>query len=392
MGFNYYYCRRDSFITHRAFCDALARESVRQPPPSLSSAMGNQLYGSSTMPLALAQSSDPLRLGSARTAQFDHILPPPPLIGSPSFRPSQQTMHSSSFFIPDHESNQNQNYHLDQQQGLVQNEPLFQGLIQLSDINNNHKSSRRNNSPSGSTLFNLSFLSGSGTNSSNNNNSSFPEHFNNAGSNNLFSIMGDHIHHQTSSTTTTTTTSAPSLFSTSLQSNSSIIPHMSATALLQKAAQMGATSSNNNVNTTASSLLRSFGSSTTTTSSSNRPLSAANYGSIFGGNNNLQDMMNSFAAATASGNSSIFASGSSSTGFEAYDHSINRDPKLQTVNIGGSDNLTRDFLGVGQIMRSMSGGVSHREQQQRRFNLSSLETERNTAPSDQSFGGGENFQ
>jgi len=128
---------------------------------------------------------------------------------------------------------------------------------------------------------------------------------------------------------------------------------MSATALLQKAAQMGAASSSNN-NNSASSLLRSLASK-----SEHRPLiSAANYSSIL--NSSVQEMMNL-------------------PGFEAYDHAMNKEPKL---SVGGSDRLTRDFLGVAQ-----------QQQQQRGFNLSSLESEtNNAAPSGQSFGGGGNFQ
>ncbi|CAL0314840.1 unnamed protein product [Lupinus luteus] len=350
------FSRRDSFITHRAFCDALAHESARQQP-NLNSPIGSRLYGNSSMALAISQagsindqnkyqSSD--QLCAATTGQFEHILRPS--LGSSTFKPLE-TMPSSPFFMPD-ESNQNQN-----QNQNYQNKPLFQGLLQLADFNNNH-----NNNP---------FCS---INSKNN----FSEHINNDQRSNFFSIMSDHNQ-------TGTTTNAPSLFSTSLQQSSVSISHMSATALLQKAAQMGASSSNNN--NTASTILRSFRS--TTSNSDQRPLSATNFDTIFSGNNNnLQEMMNSFVA---SGNSPIFENGSSSssaarfsTGFEAYDNnSINREPKLQTVSIGGSDKLsTRDFLGVGQIVRSMSGGVSHREQQQQ---------QRNTAPSDQSFGDEVNF-
>jgi len=125
------------------------------------------------------------------------------------------------------------------------------------------------------------------------------------------------------------------------------------------------------------------------------------------GNSNLQDLMNSFAV---SGTSSIFEGG-----FEAYDHNSNnnnREGKVHAMSgsssMGGSDRLTRDFLGVGQIVRGMSGsgGVAQREQQQQQhgFNLSSLEADQrnnsnsnnnnnNAAPSGQAFGGGGgNFQ
>ncbi|KAE9611539.1 hypothetical protein Lal_00011717 [Lupinus albus] len=446
------FSRRDSFITHRAFCDALAQESVRQPP-NLSSGIGStsHLYGSnnSNMALALSQVTTPqmsnmqdhinneqrsavpldiLGLGSnvGRTGQFDHILHPSLQAGSSSFKPSQKTMQNSgvSFFMAADNSNQNYHHHdQSQQQGMVQqNKDPFQGLMHLSHdgVNHHHNSS---SSPGGSAnFFNHAFLSSNtSTNSSNN---SFSEQFNNANGNvgggnegiNLFSagnpIVGGGGHHQQ-----TMTSSAPSLFSTSLQSNNSAANthHMSATALLQKVAQMSAISSNS-----TNSLLKSFGSSISSSSGSkaeqHRPMhvpappppppSAANYNNIFGANensnNNLQDLMNSFAA---SGNTSIFEHGGSVglTGFEPYDHNANRreQPKLHGVNIGSSgsdDRLTRDFLGVGQIVRNMSGGsgglVSQREQHGFKLNTT-LETERNNnaVPARQAFGGGGgNFQ
>ncbi|KAI9073514.1 hypothetical protein K1719_044510 [Acacia pycnantha] len=412
------FSRRDSFITHRAFCDALAQETARQPSNLIN---GGQLYGSDNMALGLSQvashlsaavhdhhpnnqpGTDILRAAAAaRAGHFDHLIPPS-LIRPPPPQMVANVASPPAFFMAE-QSNQNYHRHDHQHQ---QNKHQFHGLMQFSDLHHHNNS---NNSPTSApnisaTLFNLpAFLS-----STTNNSSSLSEvaggggHVDGGPNNNFFS---DQI----------TSSSAPSLFSTSLpnNSNSSIIPHMSATALLQKAAQIGASSSNNS---TTASLLRSFGSSSSTTTGSksdhhhnNRPppqqLVGPNYGSIFGGpsssttnnddqNSDLQDLMNTFTSVG---------------GYEGYDHhhqqhqqnnsSNTRDLKLPV----GSDRLTRDFLGVGQIVRSMSGGISprdhHQQQQQGFMNLGSMETHHhrngnnnNAAPSGPSFGGvGGNFQ
>lgn len=411
-----YWFRRDSFITHRAFCDALAQESARHPP-SLST-IGSNLYGNNNSTgLGLSQvgpqlssiqdqnnqsgGSNVLRLGGAggaRVGQFDHLL------GS-SFRPPQQASampSSAAFFLP---SEGNQQFLEEHQspQGLLPNKP-YHGLMQFSDLQTNTNSN--NNPPPGSSLFSLPFLSNSSTNSSMNNNNN-----NNPSTNTSGLLISNHFNHENRSSTDVgsnifagqimgehLSSGVPSLYSTSVQNNHSVT-HMSATALLQKAAQMGSSTSNNSNNNTAS-LLRTFG---TSPSTSSKPIVPGSFGSIFGENeNHLQDLMNSFAAGGGS-SSSIFAGGSG--GLNAFG-GIEQEPKtstlhrnLSSVSMGASDRLTRDFLGVGEIVRSMGGGFSPRDhqnnhpQQQSLEMAGSMDSEGNAAPSSQSFGGGGgNFQ
>ncbi|XP_057443793.1 zinc finger protein BALDIBIS-like [Lotus japonicus] len=343
------FSRRDSFITHRAFCDAPAQENnTSQPPNNMSSAISSQLYGSSSnnnhMSLALSQmcpqihhqtnnnnqsASDLLHFGGAniaKTEESNHNFPSTPSLGF-SFKPSLYQTPSSMFFMPP-ESNQNQNYH---HFGGTDSKP-FQGLIQLSELHNN--------------------------------NSSFSEHFNiyNIEGSSFFSegtcsVMGDHHQHHQFQTSSTT---VPSLFSSTFLHSSNITPHLSATAMLQKAAQMAASSSNN-----------------TSSSSDHKP----NYG-------NMQDQMM---------NSSIFGAS------DDHDYGLKEEePKhlQKMMSAGGSERLsTRDFLGVGQdhVVRSLSEGVSEEDPQQQQqhgfFNLSSLEAERNgSRATGQCFGDGGNFQ
>ncbi|KAE8716139.1 Protein indeterminate-domain 6 [Hibiscus syriacus] len=359
------FSRRDSFTTHRAFCDALAQETARHPTPLNS--IGSHLYGSSSnyMSLGLSQAGtqissiqdhnnnqtgEIIKLGrGSRNSQFDHLLPPSMGSSSSSFRPQQQqqSMVASPGFVM---QESNQIFHHD--------------LMQFQENNSDNTSA----APSAAGLFNLSFLSNSGKNGGADYNLTssgllMADNFNNdnggngGGTNepsNLFSnsLMSDQI-----------TSNIPSSFSSSIQNNNMVVPQMSATALLQKAAQMGSSSSSSSNNNKDNSLL-SFGTSSSTGTKT------SNFGSIFGGTsagNNLQELMNSIA----SGNSPIFGSSGGVNTFNTYANrtSMEREkppPHQQSLHVsgGGSDRLTRDFLGVGHIVRTMTGGATQQQQQQ----------------------------
>ncbi|KAJ6988334.1 protein indeterminate-domain 5 [Populus alba x Populus x berolinensis] len=355
------FSRRDSFITHRAFCDALAQESARHPT-SLNT-IGSNLYGNNHMSLGLSQvgsqisqlqvhhpsGNNMLRLGNAGAAKFEHLIPPP----NPSSIPM---MHSSGFFMGD------------ANQGPFPNKSL-QGLMQLPDLQSN------TNNSSASNLFNLGFFpnnSNASRVSSNENantgstslvNSGFlnANLFNNVNGadhgTTLFSsnMGGDHVGSGTMS----------SLFNTSMQN---ISPYMSATALLQKAAQMGSTTSSNS----PTSLLKGLGSSSTTGAKSVRPHVSTNFGSSFGNptvgesletqmesESQFQGLMNSLA----NGSSSIFGNeqDNSYTGFNSSNFSKVGEDKLHQ-SLAGSDKLTLDFLGVGGRVRNVGGGFPQGDQ------------------------------
>lgn len=322
------FSRRDSFITHRAFCDALAQESARIPTGITN--ISSHLYSGATINLGLSQvnphlstlhnQTHPASSASDLLRLSDHLIS---TSQTSSFRPPHPSP-SPAFFL------NNDNF---------QNKPPFHSLMQLPDLQPNSVGSSTPN------LFNQTHHHLMMMQDQFGSNGSEPS--------NLYEQMGSGMH---------------AFFNTSLQNDSVNLPQMSATALLQKAAQMGATSSNNTI--------KGFGSSSSTRSEVENE-------------KHLQDIMNSFA----NGNSGIFTGeGEPEAKFGNYNAGFCHIDEGSYHNNG----LTRDFLGVGNLLRSMGGGISSQREQQQQQQLhhgvidisGSLDTEMKPASSSRSFASG----
>ncbi|KAL6859183.1 hypothetical protein ACP4OV_018185 [Aristida adscensionis] len=341
------FSRRDSFITHRAFCDALAQESARLPP------IGAGMYGSLGLSGVTASqlqsfqdqahSAAAAAIAGNASAQFEHLMPSS--AGSPAFRPAPPPSSSSPFYLGVAEDGHHQSQ--PGHSSLLHGKPAYHGLMQLPE----------QHQPGSNGLLNLGFFSGGS--SGQDARLVFPDHQFNGGGAAGNGVRGDGGEHGNSGAGHTESAALFSGnmmgnqmaggagFSSSLYNNSPETvapPQMSATALLQKAAQMGATTSGGGGGgSSVNSLLRG--------------LSNGGGGGGGGGLNGRAAGAGGFMAGESSSSRSTSQAESESQQFRDLMNSLSASgggfPGVDDGKLS-----TRDFLGVGGgVVRNMGGAA-----------------------------------
>lgn len=293
------FSRRDSFITHRAFCDALAEETARV------NAVSNMT-------------------GSAMN--YHHLL------GATPVGPGIMGQHFSTIFKPipatDHEAAMEQ---------ARQRFSLYEGLIgnNLHELNHHELGTINSNPPPSELSYQSPWMFGNNKLFVNN----IPGGF--ASSNAISPLpLSDgkengQQHHGIS---------VPSLFSTQYEQHSQQMAateaNMSATALLQKAAQIGATSSTDASFPGSFKLNSSSNSSTVTT---NQVEDGSKYSDLYYSNNTKRN--DSIGSDQHLENSSSDIS--TLNQFQMYPAAKRQHTQSEESSTTAGGGQTRDFLGVG---------------------------------------------
>ncbi|KAG8377752.1 hypothetical protein BUALT_Bualt08G0065700 [Buddleja alternifolia] len=228
------FSRRDSFITHRAFCDALAEESARSQPLAVTSS-GGEFKVEALAPLPSAAASSP---------------PPPPHTPSTGVLSPVLSIQSSAAELPENPPTHSQPVPPGPPPALSTS--FATAAAATATVTASISSTSSGNIPGSSGVF-ASIFNATTSSEVRQSSQSFSG---------LLCAMAESAHRAIDPISLSLSSSLfcppPSLFPSSSQNSqthhyvSSPQPALSATALLQKAAQMGATSSN-------SSFLRGFG-------------------------------------------------------------------------------------------------------------------------------------
>ncbi|XP_055824778.1 zinc finger protein NUTCRACKER-like [Solanum dulcamara] len=317
------FSRRDSFVTHRAFCDALAEETARVT--------------------AASNMHNPLAVGNNINYHF---------IGAP-LAPNM-AQHFSSLFKPLSNNNENSDRMRRDQlslwnMGVAQEQDQIG--ININNLREIHQISpllhQTSPAPTPTSAYDANTLLASRSNAP-------PVSYNNNHIN-WDQLTGSKIssinNAEQLSNTSSANISVPSLFSTQHQiAPSSTAPNMSATALLQKAAQIGATTTT--TVTDPSIFLENFTMNNCNNKNNNQLQQGDNDNKFCG-----------FYVSTPTTNNSISTSlgsdvdqSSSVNDFSANMHPMQMYPPSKRRHIqiedsvkggGGGGGQTRDFLGVG---------------------------------------------